>query len=210
VALVKAMAAAYGAELSSEEATQAAYEAEQLMDIPCGQMDQYSVQIREPIVIDSSVSPPAITPLTVHGQVTILAAYRAGNSCKFADQYPEVRRRWLENEKRVLRYVDQVARVCEILVGASLDMALDAVVLGNAVTQAHAAIIEHLGTANADIDSLVNAAQRAGALGAKSCGARTQGGAMIAVCEPDTAVSVAQTLKEMQATVLTHTYGDAG
>src|SRR5207248_3296113 len=119
VALVKAMASASGVRLGEEAVAEIAWDAEQLMKIPCGRMDQYSVQSPEPIVIDSSVTPPAITPLTLPGSVAIVAAYRAEISCSFAEQYPDVRRRWQEGEESVLRYVHEIAQTCETLVDAS-------------------------------------------------------------------------------------------
>jgi len=208
VALVKAMAVASDSALPDEEVAEAAYEAEQLMKIPCGRMDQYSVQNPAPIVIDSSVFPPSITPLTLCGKVTIVAAYQRQSSCSFAEQYPDIRRRWEENEERVLRYIREIAQTCEALADASLKRTLDVSLLGRIVMQAHMAIIEHLGKENTDIDPLVDAALRAGALGAKSCGARQRGGAMIAICEPNKAEEVARSLTKMRASVIVNRYGE--
>lgn len=201
-ALVQAMATGAGSELEDHQIAETAYEAEQLMGIPCGRMDQYSVLHSDPVVIDSSANPPRITPFSVHRDVRLVVAYRPGEKSSFSDQYPSVKSRWQEGDRSVRRYIANVAAICEAMLSASDDKKLDAALLGNLVSAAHTTIVDDLDIANAEVDAWVLAALRAGAFGAKSCGARRRGGAMLAISDREKCGQVAGQLRHAGSTVL--------
>lgn len=202
VALVASMASASGLDLDAHAVAELAYEAEQLMEIPCGRMDQYSILHSEPMIFDAAANPPRITSLMVEDDVVVVVGFSEKGRSSFAEQYPLVRRRWLDGEHEVMEYIKKTAAICDSLLDASVNRCLDAGVLGECVQRAHSSIVEHLGIMNPEIDAWVTAALRAGALGAKSCGARRRGGAMLAICVPGTAEGVARALMDRNASVI--------
>jgi galactokinase len=203
IALVRSMALMSQAELDDTAVAEAAYEAENIMGIPCGRMDQYSIVTPEPVVIDSSADALQVRRLTLRGPISVVVAYNMQASSSFSEQYPLVKSRWEAGDPDIHKYVDVNADICNSLLSESRGPGIDAAMLGECVTRAHQAIVNNLQITNPEIDDWVSAACRAGASGAKSCGARQHGGAMIAICEPAAAAAVASALTAMNASIIT-------
>lgn len=202
VALLRLMTRLAEAALDDTAIAEAAYAAENAMGIPCGRMDQYAIVTRGPAVIDSSDGGTAVRPLALRGPVSIVVAYNAQSGSAFSEQYPLVRARWEAGDPAIRRYIDTNADICDTLLRESRDGGIDAALLGRCVNRAHGAIVRDLLIENAEINQWVAAACQEGALGAKSCGARRQGGAMIAVCDPAAATAVVSALSVLHASTI--------
>jgi galactokinase len=201
VALISAMTRMLGLDLERDEIAEMAFDAEQLMQIPCGRMDQYTVVRQELVIVDCTGGQPQVIPLTLAGDVSLAVGYGPGAS-SFSDQYPLVLTRWQEREQGVLSYLREIAAICDEMLSTSAAGGLSARRLGEATSGAHAAIVNHLRINNPQIDGWVSTALAAGAFGAKSCGARQSGGAVIAVCDDTTVEKVAGALAHVGASVV--------
>lgn len=201
VALISAIANALGLDPERDEIAEMAFEAEQFIDIPCGRMDQYTVVRDQPVIVNCTTGEPQVIPLAPAGDVSLAIGYGSGTS-SFSDRYPLVLTRWREREEGVLPYAREIAAVCDEMLAASAAGGLSARRLGEAASSAHAAIGNHLHISNPQIDGWVSAAVAAGAFGAKSCGARQCGGAVVAVCDDITVEAVAGALAHAGASVL--------
>lgn len=111
--------------------------------------------------------------------------------------------RWREGEQGVRSYLREIEAICGEMLAASKAGRLSARRLGQATCRAQAAIGDHLRISNPQIDGWASTALAAGAFGAKSCGARLSGGAVVAVCDETTIEAVADALARAGAFVLT-------
>jgi mevalonate kinase len=110
----------------------------------------------------------------------------------------DLRRRWQAEPERYEGYFDEV----EVIVKQARVMieqgTADIFALGKLLDESQE-LLETLGVSSPELRQLIDAAHRAGALGAKLSGAGW-GGNMIALVSPQTWPNVAQALKDVGAT----------
>ena len=187
VALVTAIARCKAMPVSAAEAAERAFVAErEVLGIPCGQMDQFAVAIGGCLHLDCSTKPPTVTPLQWRSDMRLVVAWSGGHA-SFASFGHELLNRWLQKEPGIDLYANVMVTVIEQIRSLLCSPNWKPEVLGNLINYSHEAIVNHLGVRNLYIDHLVEVATRAGAYGAKSAGARPNGGAMFALCKADNA-----------------------
>lgn len=201
VALISSMVSVSGLDVERDEIAEIAFEAEQFIQIPCGRMDPYTVVRDELLIVDCTGGQQQVIPLEPASGVSMAVGYGHGTS-SFSDQYPLVLSRWRERETGVMSYMRETAEICDEMLAASAAGTLTARRLGEAVSRAHASIGNHLRIKNPGIDDWVSVALANGAFGAKSCGARQSGGAIVAVCDDATVNQVASALGQLGANVV--------
>jgi mevalonate kinase len=104
----------------------------------------------------------------------------------------DLRRRWQADRERYEAYFDQV----EVVVNqARLALKRGEVLVLGRLLDENQAVLAQLGVSSLELDTLITAARRAGALGAKLTGAG-RGGNMLAVVEPARAGAVVSALRQ--------------
>jgi mevalonate kinase len=145
---------------------------------------------------------PTIEPISIATPLSLLIA---DTGVRSATRLPvgEVRRRWQADPPRFEALFDQVGGIVA-RVRSALQQG-DLPTLGQLLSQNHV-LLQQIGVSSPELDALVGAAQRAGALGAKLSGAGW-GGVMLALVTHDTRAQVAAALehagaKRVSATVV--------
>ena len=138
--------------------------------------------------------PPRIEPITVAVPFTLLIGETGIRS---ATRLPvgEVRRRWQAEPARYEALFDQVGAIVMQMREGLEQGNLSA--LGPLLSQNHT-LLQQIGVSSRELDALVVAAQAAGALGAKLSGAGW-GGVMLALVTPDRRTQVAAALEHAGA-----------
>jgi mevalonate kinase len=137
---------------------------------------------------------PTIEPIVISAPLTLLVA---DTGVRSATRLPvgEVRRRWQADPAHFEALFDQVGALVtqmrSVLEQGNLPR------LGQLLNQ-NQALLQQIGVSSPELDALVLAAQRAGALGAKLSGAGW-GGVMLALATPDTRARVAEALEQSGA-----------
>jgi mevalonate kinase len=224
-AIVRALAAHLGRQLSPEEISTLVYASEQRFHGTPSGIDNTVIAYEQPIWFQrtndqrpttndelsdsSSILRPSFgpsQPLTPNSQlptiepIVIASPFDlliADTGVRSATRQPvgEVRRRWQAEPARYEALFDQV--------GAIVTQARDVLehgdiaALGPLLSQNHT-LLQRIGVSSPELDALVVAAQAAGALGAKLSGAGW-GGVMLALVAPDRHVRVAAALEQAGA-----------
>jgi mevalonate kinase len=212
-ALVRALAAHLGRQLSPAEISALVYASEQRFHGTPSGIDNTVIAYEQPIWFqrtkaegpetkdessDSSLvlapSSALIEPIAVATPFTLLIG---DTGIRSATRLPvgEVRKRWQADPQRYEALFDQVG-VLVAQARAALT-ASNLAALGPLLSQNHA-LLQQIGVSSPDLDKLVAAARSAGALGAKLSGAGW-GGVMLALVAPDTRVRVAAALAQAGA-----------
>jgi mevalonate kinase len=210
-ALVRALAAHLGHELSPAEISALVYASERRFHGTPSGIDNTVVAYEQPIWFQrtederpktegadsSSVfgpSSPLIEPIAIAAPFTLLVADTGVRSATRAP-VGEVRRRWEGEPARYEALFDQVAG---LVVRARAALAAgDLTTLGVLLSENHA-LLAQVGVSSPELDALVAAAQGAGALGAKLSGAGW-GGVMLALVAAGTREQVARALRQAGA-----------
>lgn len=200
-ALVRALASYAGQELPPSEVSNLVYSSEQRFHGTPSGIDNTVVAyeqpiwyVRPPALADGSRPAPSITPLAIGAPLTIVIG---DTGVRSATHRPvgAVRARWQAEPGRYEQLFDQI--------GAISQQVRDALAAGHiaalgSLLDANQRLLMRLGVSSPDLNRLIKAARRAGALGAKLSGAGW-GGVMLALVQDGSQERVIDALKEAGA-----------
>jgi mevalonate kinase len=191
VALTRALAAHLHYEMAEEEVNAFTYEIEKLHHGTPSGIDNTVVTYVRPVYF---VKGQSIETLQVGKPFTIVIA-DTGISAPTKESVGDVRRLWMNDRSRWETVFDKIGEI-----SFTARRAIEAgkpELLGELMNENHA-LLKTLTVSSPELDKLVEAAQQAGALGAKMSGGG-RGGNMIALVESEHAETVSRTLKEAGA-----------
>lgn len=187
VALARALSAHLGLGLTDEEINSAAYEVEKLHHGTPSGIDNTVIAYDRPVYF---IKGQPIETFKA-GKPFTLVIGDTGISALTKESVGDVRRLWMESPARFEIYFDEIAQI--VLIARRSIESGHPEMLGGLMDQNHE-LLQKLTVSSPELDRLMEAARRAGALGAKLSGGG-RGGNMIALVEPHTAEAVAQALK---------------
>ena len=197
VALARALSSFLFHPMSDEDVNAFAYEIEKLHHGTPSGIDNTVITYAKPVYF---VKGQPIETFQV-GQPFTIVIGDTGISAPTKDSVGDVRRLWQADRTKWEKVFDEVGEIAKeartvIERGKTKE-------LGELMSRNHA-LLQSMTISSPELDSLVTAARRAGALGAKMSGGG-RGGNMIALVAPDLAETVAGSLKEAGArnTVIT-------
>lgn len=200
-AIVRALAAAFGRDLSAAEVSALVYESEQRYHGTPSGIDNTVIAHEQAIWFQRRGEPPhLIEPLSIAAPFTLVIG---DTGVRSATRLPvgEVRRRWQNDPARYEALFDQVA---DVVHQARRALATgDVAALGPLLIR-NQNLLEQIGVSSPELERLVAAARRAGAAGAKLSGGGW-GGVMIALVDPETITPVRTALLEAGATQVLET-----
>lgn len=180
-ALVRALTAYYGQQLSDANVSALVYGSEQVYHGTPSGIDNTVIAYAQPICYTRRPAgqPPLIEPITIRQPLQLLIA---DTGIRSATKLPvgEVRRRWQADPERYEALFDSIGKL-SLQVRASLEGHGSAP--GPLLNQNHA-LLQQIGVSSPELDRLVEAALNAGAAGAKLSGAGW-GGIMLALVTPE-------------------------
>jgi mevalonate kinase len=187
VAIVRALVAAAGRDVSAAVASEIAFEVEKLHHGTPSGVDNTVVAFGQPVYFVRG-RPPLPFDL---GQPFLLAIGDTGIASPTKVAVGDVRARWEAETERYGRLFDRVGRI--------VDEARDVIAAGEPealgpLMDANHELLQEIGVSCPELDRLVLAARQAGAGGAKLCGGG-RGGNMLALVTQDTAEAVAHALR---------------
>jgi len=197
-------------QLPTEAVCRLAYAAEaQFLRTGCGQMDQYTCGLGGLLHLDCGHEPPLIVELPplpeevalVIGETT--ARHRAGNVIS------GVRQRLQEGEASAETYFRETRLAVDELYQVLASPAPDLEAIGAILTRCHGFIRDYAQVSTPEIESCVDSALAAGALGAKLTGAGN-GGCMFAMVRKTHVAAVVQALSRMGASPHVCTVAEMG
>lgn len=191
VALVRALAAHLNYSMTDDEVNSFAYEIEKLHHGTPSGIDNTVITYAKPVYFIKS-SP--IETFRVGQPFTIVIA-DTGISAPTKESVGDVRRLWLYDKSRWESVFDKIAEV-----SFTARRAIEQghwQMLGELMNENHQ-LLQKLTVSSPELDALVSTACNAGARGAKMSGGG-RGGNMIALVTPDTAESIANSLREAGA-----------
>ena len=191
VALTRALAAHLKYEMADEEVNAFTYEIEKIHHGTPSGIDNTVVTYARPVYF---VKGQPIETFQVGKPFTIVIA-DTGISAPTKESVGDVRRLWMNDRSRWETVFDKIGEI-----SFTARRAIEAgkpELLGELMNENHA-VLKTLTVSSAELDTLVEAAQRAGALGAKLSGGG-RGGNMIALVEAEKAETVSRTLREAGA-----------
>jgi mevalonate kinase len=190
-ALIRALSAHLGSPLTDEQVSAIAYEVEKIHHGRPSGIDNTVVTYAQPVYFVRGL--PAET-FSVRTPFTLVIG-DTGLPAPTRESVGDVRRLWDADQARWEKVFDEIGQIAQearhrIESGAWMD-------LGDLMDTNHA-LLQELTVSNQELERLVLAARRAGALGAKLSGGG-RGGNMIALVAPEVAGKVAATLKDAGA-----------
>ena len=191
VALTRALAAHLNYAMADEEVNAFTYEIEKLHHGTPSGIDNTVVNYARPVYF---VKGQPIETFHVGKPFTIVIA-DTGISAPTNESVGDVRRLWMNDRSRWETVFDKIGEI-----SFTARRAIEAgkpELLGELMNENHA-LLKTLTVSSPELDKLVEAAQQAGALGAKMSGGG-RGGNMIALVESEHAETVSRTLKEAGA-----------
>lgn len=210
LAVIGAVSTYLGLRLPTDAVCRLAYAAEaNYLRTGCGQMDQYTCGLGGLLHLDCAQEPPFIVELPpwpeevalVIGETT--ARHRAGNVIS------GVRQRLKEGEASAAAYFREtrwaVDELYQILTSPSVNLEA----IGDILTRCHGFIRDYAQVSTPEIESCVNSALAAGALGAKLTGAGN-GGCMFAMVGKTHVSAVVQALASLGASAHVCTVAQPG
>ncbi|MDW8215343.1 MAG: mevalonate kinase, partial [Roseiflexaceae bacterium] len=189
-AIVRALAAASGQNLSAAEVSALVYESEQRYHGTPSGIDNTVIAYEQAIWFQRRSEPPhLIEPLPIAAPFTLLIG---DTGVRSATRLPvgEVRRRWQEDPARYEALFDQVA---DIVHQARRALAEGDIAALGPLLDRNQELLEQIGVSSPELERLVAAARRAGAAGAKLSGGGW-GGVMIALVDAETLAPVRDAL----------------
>ncbi len=190
-AIVRALAAWYGLRPSPEVVSALVYEVERIHHGTPSGIDNTVIAYEQPVYFVRGQPP---RPLAVGGEFHLMVA-DSGVPSPTREVVLDVRRRWEADRERYERLFDRVAEQVE---GAYQAIVWgDATELGARMSENHR-LLREMGVSAPVLDELVEAARRAGALGAKLSGAG-RGGNVVALVEAGVAGQVTEALQRAGA-----------
>jgi mevalonate kinase len=192
VALTRALAAHLNYSMTDEEVNAFAYEIEKLHHGTPSGIDNTVVTYAKPVYF---VKGQPIETFRVGEPFTIVIA-DTGIPAPTKESVGDVRKLWEADRKQWEKVFDEIADISfaarRVIEEGWIKM------LGVLMDENHA-WLQQMTVSSPELDHLVEAARKAGALGAKMSGGG-RGGNMIALVDPETAENVALALKEAGAT----------
>lgn len=196
-AIVRALAGSFGQKLTAATISSMVYASEQRFHGTPSGIDNTVIAFEQPIWYirppadgDAARPAPIIQPASIATPFTLLVGDTGVRSPTRAP-VGEVRARWQASTTAYNCLFDNVAllayRIRDCLAAGAIYE------LGPLLSQNHA-LLQQIGVSSPELDALVAAAMRAGALGAKLSGAGW-GGVMLALATPETAPQIAYALK---------------
>ena len=198
VALIRALSAFLLHPIPDHEVNTLAYEIEKLHHGTPSGIDNTVITYNKPVYFAKG---EPIETFTVGSPFSMVIG-DTGISAPTKESVGDVRRLWLKDKSTFENYFDEIAQIA-LTARRSIEHGRPEI-LGELMDQNHA-LLQQLTVSCPELDSLVGAARRAGALGAKLSGGG-RGGNMIALVEQPNAESVAQALISAGAarTLITH------
>jgi len=191
IALTRALASHLNYAMTDEELNAFAYEIEKLHHGTPSGIDNTVVTYARPVYF---VKGQPLELFKAGKPFTIVIA-DTGVSAPTKESVGDVRRLWIDDRSRWETVFDKIGEI-----SFTARRAIEAgrpELLGELMDENHA-LLQKLTVSSPELDQLVEAARKAGALGAKLSGGG-RGGNMIALVEPETAEAVASALKEAGA-----------
>lgn len=186
-AVVRALAAWYGIQPEPAVVSALVYEVERIYHGTPSGIDNTVIAYEQPVYFVRG-RPPEMLPV---GATLHLLVADSGIPSPTREVVAGVRRRWEAERERYKTFFDRIAgRVEEARRAIALG---DARALGEQMSANHE-LLREIGVSSSVLDRLVEAARRAGALGAKLSGAG-QGGNVVALVEPAVAEGVEEALR---------------
>jgi len=186
VALVRALSSALGHPLPDDQVSAFAYEIERLHHGTPSGIDNTVITYARPVYF---IKGHPIETLKV-GRPFTLVIGDTGIPAPTKQSVDDVRRLWTKNNLRMEQVFDEVAQISlmarRIIENGQPEM------LGDLMNQNHA-FLQEMTISSPELDNLVRAARKAGALGAKMSGGG-RGGNMLALVTPETAEPVSRSL----------------
>jgi mevalonate kinase len=201
VALIRALAAHLGRPLSDEQVSAFAFEIEKLHHGTPSGIDNTVITYARPVYFIKH--PPSPSSRGNGGEVEMLKVNQpftlvigdTGIPAPTKQSVGDVRRLWSKNGYRLESVFDEVGQIA--LMARRIIECNQADMLGDLMNQNHA-YLQEMTVSSPELDNLVRAARKAGALGAKLSGGG-RGGNMIALVMPDLAEAVSRSLLEAGA-----------
>lgn len=194
VALVAATNAHYRLNMDEHRVAEVAYIAEkEEMGIGCGQMDQYAVSLGGMLYLNCSTRPPEIQRLQLKDDV-ILIIGDTGKSMRFSGIGLELRRRLEEKDPFLIQYVTKTEEAIQQARQLLTTNDWSPGDIGTIVNHCHEYIRDYKQISNPVLEDYILAARNAGAYGAKSTGARSDGGCMFALCSHEQSGKIAEAI----------------
>ena len=191
VAVIRALSAYFHSPLTDDQVSALAYKVEKIHHGTPSGIDNTVITYARPVyfIKDRPIE-------TFHaGASFTLVIGDTGVSAPTKESVGDVRRRWEADKPRWERVFDEIGKIA----GAAKERIEngDWMALGPLMDQNHA-LLQELTVSSGDLDRLVDAARRSGALGAKLSGGG-RGGNMIALVHPKQAEAVVQALRQAGA-----------
>ncbi len=194
-ALVKALAAYYGAVLDPATVSALVYESERYYHGTPSGIDNAVVSLARPIWYRRSTGEaPCLEPLTIGARLTLVIG-DTGVRCPTRITVSRVRERWSTDQATYDRLFREIGATVEA-VRTALQSG-DILGTGKLLDQNHE-LLQSLGVSSQELDRLVGVARHAGAAGAKLSGGGG-GGVMLALVEPEHIEPVAAALRAAAA-----------
>jgi len=191
VALVRALSAHLGKQMTDKEVSAFVYEIERLHHGTPSGIDNTVVTFAQPVYF---VKGQPIETFRVGSPFTIVIG-DTGISAPTKESVHDVQRLWMNDKARWETLFDNIAEVSftarRVIEQGWVKM------LGELMDENHA-LLQQMTVSSPELDTLVEAARKAGAFGAKMSGGG-RGGNMIALVSPEIAETVSASLKEAGA-----------
>ncbi len=208
-ALVSAIGGAFGLAKSPALVAALAYRAERIgAGIPCGAMDPYAVAYGGARFLDCAAAPPSMQTMDLPAETRIVVAC-SSRRMGFDQVASELKQRLAKRDPHLQHYLQECAGLASETRRRAGEGCLTLSGLGATMDAAHMLIRSAKGVRNGEVDAWVDAARNAGAYGAKSSGARSEGGCAVALADTDTAPHIARALAAGGAVVFTDQIGPA-
>lgn len=196
VAIIRALSLHLGAPLRPEEQSALAYQVEKLHHGTPSGIDNTVIAHGAPVYF---VKDKTMTTLDIGAPFELLIA-DSGVSTPTSEAVAGVRRRWQEAQSRYEGMFDEIGKLA--------DQARRAIAAGEIGTLGYLmdqnqTLLFDIGVSSPELETLVEAARRAGALGAKLSGGGL-GGNMIALIDPSKAGQVSSALERAGAVRVLH------
>ncbi len=193
-AIVRALAAYFGQNLNPEEISAIVYEVEKIYHGTPSGIDNTVIAYEMPVFFVKGQKP---APFKVGRSLTLLIG-DTGISSPTRDVVLWVRKRWEEDKAK---YEEIFNRIGEIAVAGKEAIEKGNLMrIGELMDENHRLLVE-MGVSSPELDRLVEAARKAGALGAKLSGAGW-GGNMIALVEEEATAKVYEALHKAGAAMV--------
>ena len=187
VALIRALASSLGQSLTDEEVNHLSFEIEKLHHGTPSGIDNTVVTYAKPVYF---VKGQPIGLFKAGRPFTIVIG-DTGIPAPTRESVSDVRQLWESDKARWEKVFDEVGEIAKEARKRMENGEWES--LGELMNQNHA-LLQEMGVSSPELDRLVEAARKAGALGAKLSGGG-RGGNMIALVKPDSAESVSRSLK---------------